>query len=178
VNTSALRRALGMFCTGVTVITAEDPATGAPRGMTANAFMSGSLEPPLLVIGVQTNAKFHAVVTAAQAYGVSVLGEAAEHHARRFAGLAVSGHEPDPVFEWHGRVPVLAGGVAWFVASVVGRHAIGDHTLFIGHADEFGVCDGEAPPLSYHRSGFARLVPASPALPIDPWGRGGLDLWG
>ena len=51
------RTVMGRFATGVTVITAE--ADGGVRGMTANAFMSGSLAPPLRIISVAKKAKLH-----------------------------------------------------------------------------------------------------------------------
>jgi flavin reductase (DIM6/NTAB) family NADH-FMN oxidoreductase RutF len=174
-----LRRALGLFATGVTVVAAIDPATGRPRGITANAFMSGSLHPPLIVVALRRQARAHGAVARAGAYGVSVLPESLEHEARRFAGLPVGDHEPGPRFAVRASAPVLAGALAWFAARVAGRHEVGDHTLFVGEVIDFGSHDPDAPALAYHRSAFARVVAADerPPLPIDAWG-GALDLWG
>ena len=50
VDAKLFRRVMGSFATVVTVIAAE--VEGSVRGMTANAFMSGSLSPPLCLISV------------------------------------------------------------------------------------------------------------------------------
>ena len=73
-DTGLFRRVMGRFATGVTVITAE--AEGGVRGMTANAFMSGSLSPPLCIISVAKKAKLHGVMTAGHVFGVSMLAQA------------------------------------------------------------------------------------------------------
>jgi flavin reductase (DIM6/NTAB) family NADH-FMN oxidoreductase RutF len=174
-----LRHALGLFATGVTIVSAVDRATDEPRGMTANAFMSGSLHPPLILISVKLNAHLHDVLSAERSFGVSVLPASLEREARRFAGLPRGAHEPGPRFVWHGRVPVVDGAMAWFSADVVDRHVTGDHTLFVGEVREFAAADPEAEPLVFVRSQFARVTARADSVPLatDPWG-GVLDLWG
>jgi flavin reductase (DIM6/NTAB) family NADH-FMN oxidoreductase RutF len=176
-GTVALRRTLGLFCTGVTVISANDPESG-PRGMTANAFMSGSLSPPLIVVSVHVTARLHPSLAAAGAYGVSILPETLEREARRFAGLPIAAHEPPPQFAWRQGVPLLAGALGWFAARVVGRHEIGDHTMFVGHVLDFGMDEPGAAPLGYYSSSYARVLPYARDVEIDPWGGALLDLWG
>src|SRR6185437_5792231 len=85
-DTGLFRRVMGRFATGVTVITAE--AEGGVRGMTANAFMSGSLSPPLCIISVAKKAKLHGVMTAGHVFGVSMLAQGQEAISRHFAGQA------------------------------------------------------------------------------------------
>jgi flavin reductase len=84
--------------------------------MTANAFMSGSLEPPLILVSIRAKARLHATLTRAGAYGVSILPVTLERDARRLAGLPVAEDEPAPEFTWLDGVPVLAGALSWFVA--------------------------------------------------------------
>lgn len=179
VSSVELRRALGLFATGVTVVTAVDQASGEPRGMTANAFMSGSLRPALILVSVKLTARLQLVMGGVASFGVSILPESLEREARRFAGLPLEPHEPEPRFTWVGGVPVLDGSAAWFVADVVDRHLTGDHTLFVGEIREFAARDPEAPPLVFHRSKFAHLLPEPDRgpVPTDPWG-GVFDLWG
>jgi len=75
---------MSLLASGVAVISAQDPESGKPRGMTANALMSVSLEPPLIVVSVRRRARLHAALQAAGGYGVTVLGEGQEVQARRF----------------------------------------------------------------------------------------------
>ena len=82
VDLALFRRVMGRFATGVTVITAE--AEGGVRGMTANAFMSGSLTPPLCVISVAKQARLHGALTAAGHFGVSIWRKGR----RRSAGIS------------------------------------------------------------------------------------------
>ena len=67
------RRTLGMFATGVTVITTQ--VGEQIHGMTANAFMSVSLQPPLILISVDRRAKMNNLLGEGVRYGVSVLEE-------------------------------------------------------------------------------------------------------
>ena len=175
----ALRRALGLFATGVTVITAVDPATAEPRGMTANAFMSGSLTPPLILVSVKLSAHLHGVLSESSWFGVSVLPDSLEREAWRFAGVPLEPHEPQPRLEWQGCVPVLEHAIAWFTATTVNRHPTGDHTLFVGEVRGFAAPYPDAVPLIFHGSQFAHLDTRHERTPppSDPWGWV-LDRWG
>jgi flavin reductase (DIM6/NTAB) family NADH-FMN oxidoreductase RutF len=170
---------MALLATGVAVITVRDPETGEPRGMTANALMSVSLAPPLIVVSVRRDARLHEAVLLAGAYGVTILGENQEREARRFAGLRLPDHETAPEFAEREGVPVLRHGLAWIVARVAAAHPAGDHTLFVGEITALAPERQEDPPLAFHRSGFTRLSPvAGPApLPLHAW-ETGLDMWG
>lgn len=166
VDSKLFRRVMGRFATGVTVITAE--AEGGVRGMTANAFMSGSLSPPLCIISVATKARLHDVLIGAGHFGVSILAQGQEAISQHFAGQGVE--QPDLLFEHMSGVPVLSGVCAAIAAEVVARHDCGDHSLFIGHI--LGLRDDARPPLAFHGGKYATVhyrkeTPADPA--IDFW---------
>jgi flavin reductase len=160
------------------VVTAVDPESGQMRGMTANAFMSASLEPPLIAVSVRLTARFHSVLSAGTSFGVSVLPESLEREARRFAGVPLA-PGPEPHLAWPDGAPVLEGALAWFTAEVVDRHVTGDHTPFVGAVRGFGAPHDDGAPLVFHRSRFAHLAVESESgpLPTDPWGWA-VDLWG
>ena len=88
----ALRRTLGMFATGVTVITTREG--DQVHGMTANAFMSVSLEPPLVLISVDRRTKMCALLHEGRNYGVSVLCETPERACRTASRAASSRTRP------------------------------------------------------------------------------------
>jgi flavin reductase (DIM6/NTAB) family NADH-FMN oxidoreductase RutF len=174
---SAVRRVMGLLVTGVAVITARDPQTGLPRGMTANAVMSVSLTPPLVVVSVRRGARLHEVVRRARAYGITVLGEGQEHEARRFAGSSLAPGHSAPEFTERAGVPLLANGLAWVAARVSAAYPAGDHTLFVGAVIALAPERADDPPLAFHRSAFARVGPGPAASPLQAWGSG-LDMWG
>jgi flavin reductase (DIM6/NTAB) family NADH-FMN oxidoreductase RutF len=79
VDPDLFRRVMGCFATGVAVITTA--VAGDIHGMTANAFMSASLSPPLCVVSIGTTARMHGHVCATGHYGVSFLSEAQQQTA-------------------------------------------------------------------------------------------------
>ena len=83
---------MGSFATGVTVIVAE--AGDEIHGMTANAFMSGSLEPPLCVVSIAKRAHMHGPLAAAGKFSVNILSVAQEELALHFAGRPAAGAPP------------------------------------------------------------------------------------
>lgn len=151
-DTAVFRRVMGRFATGVTVITAEAEA-GQVRGMTANAFMSGSLTPPLCIISVAQKARLHPALTTAGHFGVSMLAQGQESISQHFAGQGAA--EPDVSFEHIEGVPVLAGVSAVIAAEIAARHDCGDHTLFVGHI--IGMREEGRAPLVYHAGKYATL---------------------
>jgi flavin reductase (DIM6/NTAB) family NADH-FMN oxidoreductase RutF len=145
------RETLGRFATGVTVITtASDERI---HGMTANGFMSVSLEPLLVVVSVAQQTKMHDFLLGSGHYGVSILGRTHESLSDHFAGRPMDG--VDVPFLTIAGVPVLDGALAYVAAKVVDAHPAGDHTLFVG---EVVACDSvEGPPLIFHSGGYREL---------------------
>jgi flavin reductase (DIM6/NTAB) family NADH-FMN oxidoreductase RutF len=149
----ALRQTLGMFATGVTVITTR--VGDQVHGMTANAFMSVSLEPPLVLISVDRRTKMCSLLHQGQRYGVNVL--AADQHALsdHFAGRR-SDESATPSFAVIHETPLVEGAAAHFVAEVVRSHWGGDHSLFLGRVEYARFAEG-ARPLLFHGGRYGRL---------------------
>ena len=146
------RRVMGSFATGVTVITTQ--AHGEVRGMTANAFMSGSLQPALCIVSVASSARMHAYLEEAGHFGVSILTHEQEKLSTHFSGRPLA--DLAPAFELVGRTPVLKGGIATLAADVLARHDCGDHSLFIGQI--FHMHARDSAPLIVHRGRYASLL--------------------
>jgi len=146
------RRTLGMFATGVTVITIQ--IDQQIHGMTANAFMSVSLQPPLIVISVDRRARMNGLLREGVLFGVSVLEERQSVLSDRFAGRVTDGPEPD--FELVHDAPLVQGALAHLVARVVRSYWGGDHSLFLGRVEY--VRYGEGTPLLFHGGGYGRVV--------------------
>jgi len=146
------RAALGRFATGVIVLTTGPRR--APHAMTANAFMSGSLEPPLVVVSVGKKARMHGRLAGARRFGISILDQAQEPASRHFAGQAVAGFTP--AFGELAGVPVLAHAPVVMAARIKHRYGCGDHMLFVGEVEKLAVHD-PAPPLLYYAGRYGTL---------------------
>lgn len=145
------RTALGRFATGVTVITTEHD--GTIHGMTANAFMSVSLDPPLVLVSVNHRATTHKFLEASKRFGVSILAEKQAALSDHFARRPVEGLELHFV-EKHS-VPLIEGAVAHLIAHVVDMHPAGDHTLFIGQVEYLEWFEGK--PLIFFGGNYHHL---------------------
>jgi flavin reductase (DIM6/NTAB) family NADH-FMN oxidoreductase RutF len=148
----ALRRCAGMFATGVTVVTTR--VREQVHGMTANAFMSVSLEPPLVLISVDRRTKLCGLLHEGRHYGVSVLAEAQSALSDRFAGWPAP-DAPEPRFEIVRDTPLVEGALAHFVARVARSYWGGDHSLFLGRVEYARY--GEGTPLLFHGGRYERL---------------------
>ncbi len=158
-DTRSFRNALGRFATGVTVVTV-DTADGV-HGMTANAFTSVSLDPPLVLLAVAQHARMHAHLSAGPRFGVSILSEDQQGYAWNFAGRPQEGLQP--AFEWRSDVPVITHALAHLVCSVETTYPGGDHTLFVARVHDLWYRDGS--PLTFCRGRFFGLIP----LPAGEW---------
>lgn len=141
----AYRKALGHFTSGVTVITTA--IKGTVHGMTANAFCSVSLNPPLVLISIDKKAAMHELLTQSGLYGVSVLAQNQEAYSRHFAGQPQA--NLPVLFTWREHCPLLAGTLAQLVCRVTDIHPAGDHTLYIGQVEYLSYSDEHAPLLFY-----------------------------
>ncbi|MFL6070618.1 MAG: flavin reductase family protein [Actinomycetes bacterium] len=147
------REAVSRFATGITVVTCV--VDGRDHAMTANAFASVSLDPLLVLVSVERESRFHDAVSAARAWGVSILRSRAEPTAR---WLATKGRPLEGQLEQvaHHRSPVL--DVAWIDDSMAALECrtvdtikAGDHDIVVGEVVNIEVHDvgelSEEPPL-------------------------------
>lgn len=151
IDRALFRRVMGAFATGVTVITTE--VRGEIRGMTANAFLSGSLDPPLCVVSVRKRARIHPCLIETGFFGVSILAKDQEKLSTHFAGGPVA--DLAPQFVRVDRAPLLTGAAATIAADIVASHDCGDHTLFVGHIAHLAA--HSRPPLVVHEGRYASL---------------------
>ena len=147
------RHALGRFATGVSIVTTE--CDGQIHGMTANAFVSISLDPPLVLLSLDNRSHMHQILPKTGRYGVSVLAEGQESLSNHFAGRKVE--DPDFKFITRMDTPLLEGALAYFVTQVIDIHPAGDHTLYIAKVNHFECCEGR--PLVYFAGRYQRVGP-------------------
>lgn len=146
------RSAMGKFATGVTVITTE--VEGEVHGMTANAFMSVSLDPKLVVVSIGEKAKILNKIKESQIFTVNILAADQQELSMIFAGQLKEQKEVDFI-RLDGK-PVLAGAVAQIACEVSAEHVEGDHTLFIGKVTDIHLEDAE--PLIFYSGRYRSLT--------------------
>ncbi len=146
------RAALGMFATGVTIVTARSDA-GLSVGLTASSFNSVSLTPPLVLWSLAQSAGSMPVFAAGAHYAIHVLAADQQDLALRFASKASDKFE-GLSFERnaHG-APLLAGCAAVFECFSKSQYHEGDHTIFVGEVERCAHRAG-ASPLLYHGGKF------------------------
>ncbi len=152
IDARLFRNVMGCFATGVTVVSTA--LEGRVQCMTANAFMSGSLEPPLCVISVAKKARMHDTLSRARHFAVNILGEDQEKYSQHFAGRPVEGLQPS--FEYVDETPLLVGRIAAITAQVTEIQPCGDHSLFIGRIFHMSALE-HGKPLVFHRGHYAAL---------------------
>ncbi|MFJ8260563.1 flavin reductase family protein [Rummeliibacillus sp. NPDC094406] len=139
------RNTMGKFATGVTVITTA--VEGVPYGMTANAFMSVSLSPKLVVVSIGENAQMNSRISKAGEFGVSFLAEDQKDLSMIFAGQVKENQKVD--FKWLNNLPVIENAIVNLTCKVYNTHVEGDHTLYIGEVTDFEVVEGNNPLVFY-----------------------------
>ncbi|MDL0434365.1 MULTISPECIES: flavin reductase family protein [unclassified Niallia] len=144
------RTAMGKFATGVTVIATE--VEGEVHGMTANAFMSVSLDQKLIVISVRKQASILAKLQSSQTFSVNILGEDQQEVSMIFAGQL---KDKQVDFNRLDGKPVIPGSIAQIACEVSGEHIEGDHILFIGKVTDIYVEDKA--PLIYYNGKYGSL---------------------
>src|ERR1700683_1424789 len=89
IDTRQFRNALGRFASGVTVLTAQ--YEDQTHGMTANAFVSVSLDPPLILVSLDNRSNMHRILPEVRRFGISVLAEDQDAVRNHFAGRPTLG---------------------------------------------------------------------------------------
>jgi flavin reductase (DIM6/NTAB) family NADH-FMN oxidoreductase RutF len=142
------RAALGMFATGVTIVTAR-AAGGQVIGLTANSFNSVSLDPPLVLWSLSRAAGSLAVFSAGSHYAINVLAADQKALAERFAARGADRFVGVSFDEGVGGAPLLHGAAASFECFNRSRYEEGDHVIFVGEVERCGWRPG-ASPLLFH----------------------------
>jgi flavin reductase len=152
------RSALGAFATGVTVITSQ--SGDRSYGMTANAFTSLSLDPPLVLICVKGDTEGSQIIHENGVFAVNVLSADQEPISRYFSSKErPRGREAFREISHRSGTsgsPILDGVAAYIDCRVSAQHAAGDHVIFIGEVQALGV-DPAVAPLLFHNGKYRRL---------------------
>ena len=151
------RAALGMFATGVTIVTARS-TDGKLVGLTANSFNSVSLAPPLVLWSLARVAGSMPAFERGSHYAINIL--AADQHALalRFSAKAIDRFAGVPFKIGPSGAPVLDGAAAVFECFNRSRYEEGDHVIFVGEVERCAHRPG-AQPLIFHGGRYFTELP-------------------
>jgi flavin reductase (DIM6/NTAB) family NADH-FMN oxidoreductase RutF len=160
ISPDEFRHTLSHFASGVTVITVCD-RDGRPTGLTASAFTSVSLEPPLILVCVDHKSQSYPALVSGKQFAVNVLCHDQEGVSRRFATTKIENKfEGVPFTLSPLGLPLLDNALAHLECATVSVHVEGDHSIFVGRVERARVGDGH--PLVYFRGRYDRLTGATP----------------
>jgi flavin reductase (DIM6/NTAB) family NADH-FMN oxidoreductase RutF len=151
IERNELRRVMGHFATGVTIITTVS-TEGRPFGLTANSITSVSLDPPLLLISVDKKAESYPHFEQTKVFTVHFLSDDQESLSRKFA---VSGGDKFQGVAYRmgaNGVPILEGVLGYVECRLYATYDGGDHTLYLGEVMQAEVREGK--PLLFYRGGY------------------------
>jgi flavin reductase (DIM6/NTAB) family NADH-FMN oxidoreductase RutF len=154
IEKNELRRVMGHFATGVTVITSKRNS-GELHGLTANAFTSVSLIPPLLLVCIDKKAESYPCFDESGIFTVNVLAADQEALSRRFA---VTGGDKFQGVSYRigaNGAPILDGALAYLECKVTEKVDGGDHTIYVGEIEQAETKEGK--PLLFFRGGYREL---------------------
>ncbi len=162
------RAALARFAGGVTIVTTR--LDGVDHAMTASAFTSVSLSPPLVLVCVEKIARFHPAVLSAGTWGVSVLTADAHEVATRLArrGRPLQGQlDGIPVHRGRTGAALLSAAAARLECRTVAVHDGGDHSIVVGEVVGADIPPDPGPALVYYAGGYHSVgAGADPALRV------------
>lgn len=154
IDKEEFRRVLGHFAAGVTIVTTVGDE-GRPYGLTATAFTSVSLEPPLVLVCVDKRSDSHPHFHTSRVFAVNFLAHDHEHLSRRFAVSGGDKFTDVPIRTGVTGAPVLAEALGHLECRAVDIIEAGDHTIFIGQVEAAAAREGE--PLLYFRGAYRRV---------------------
>lgn len=149
----AFKEAMSRFASGVTVV------FSGGRGMTASAFFSLSLEPPLVALGVDERARLLPTLLEEGRFTVSLLKEGQEGIADHFAGRRAQASTPGegpPLEEGPQGARWVQGALAVLVCRLEAHHPAGDHRIVVGRVEEVHLGEEGLPLVYFHRA-YRRL---------------------
>jgi flavin reductase (DIM6/NTAB) family NADH-FMN oxidoreductase RutF len=154
ISPDEFRQVLAHFASGVTIVTTCD-SEQRPTGLTASAFCSVSLDPPLILICVDHKSQSFPHLRECGRFAINILHQGHEQLSRRFASSRLD--KFDGVAHRMGAlgVPLIDAALAHLECRTVSAHVEGDHTIFVGHVESIGVGEGE--PLLYYRGRYHKL---------------------
>ena len=156
IDPKQLRNVAGAFATGVTIVTALRN-DGSVHGMTANSFVSLSLDPPLVAFSVREQGRILQYLEFGKAVGISILSDQQEAISNQFAGYG----DDELVIEMESHAngaQTIKHALAWYATSIEDIIPVGDHSMIICRVQDLDRSEHGSPLLYF--SGYKTIASA------------------
>jgi len=167
VSRDLFRAISGSFPTGVLIVATLDEK-GEPKGLTTQAYMGLSTEPPLVLVALDRTSRTLPALQKHRAFVINFLKEGAEDVATLFASKSDQKFKNlrwEPATE-AGGAPILRElSLAYAACTVTEIHEAGDHVLFVASVEAGEVLGGK--PLIYYKRTYAVWPQERPAPPVE-----------
>lgn len=164
IDSQTFKNTLAKWASGVTVVTTH--LNGQYHGMTASAFASLSLDPPLILINVGKQTNTHEFITKSGGFAVNIMRSTQLEWGKLFAGLLGEKENQFDNFDYNVAetgAPILPGAAGWLDCSVYATYDGGDHSIFVGLVEAAGSVTENDPLLYFNRQwGEFAVMPANP----------------
>lgn len=154
-NSEKFKKALGLFATGVTVITGSTP-NGKPVGLTANSFTSVSLKPPMILVCLGNKTRCIKAFTEGERFVVNILKENQRVLSDMFAGPQKNKFKNQPYVTWKSNCPILSGCLVNLECLRVNVFEAGDHIILLGEVERIEYSTNGRP-LLYYKSEYLQI---------------------
>lgn len=160
IDSESLKKTMRTWVSGVTVVTAQDDSRRA--GVTASSFTSISVEPPLILISLQSFSETFKLLEQTRVFAVSVLAQDQAHLSAQFAGYT---QLPEGADKFHNvelmtaetGTPIIRNAVAWLDCHLAAIYEAGNSRIVVGEVIATGQRK-DMLPLAYHNRGYFKLV--------------------
>ena len=146
IDTNFLRKSLGKFSTGVTIVTSID-SEGVPTGMTVNSFSSVSLDPALVLWCIDKKQPSYDTFMDGKGYAVNILSKDQSDLCYKFSSQS---HDKFENVNWKkskNGFPLIENSLAWFDCKKWNYYSGGDHQILVGEVTSFN--SSELKPLTF-----------------------------
>lgn len=156
-DSEKLRQAMRAWASGVTIVTSVHE--GVQHGMTVSSFTSIAIEPPIILVSLQTGSRTHELVLKSNLFAVTILAEDQQEISERFAGRVPDTEDRFTDMETETLVSgasFIKGGLAYMDCRVTRTILVGSNTLFLAEVIATKG-NGKGVPLVYHNRNYQKL---------------------
>lgn len=160
IDENIFRKYLGLFTTGVTVITSrslDEHDEQSFHGLTSNSFNSVSISPPLVLFSLKINSSTGAAIKKSEKFAVSILNYQQQSISKHFSMKKTN--KFDDFHDFHlakNGCPLINDANLWLEGEIFAVYPGGDHEIYVGRITD-AKQNNDLSPLVYYKGDYANI---------------------